>query len=57
MDERDVVIQGMRKEQEKMKRKIDQLENELWRLREGLKKLLEKYGGGQKAEERKDGRA
>jgi len=57
MDERDVVIQGMRKEQEKMKRKIDQLENELWRLREGMKKLLEKYGGGQKTEERKDGRA
>lgn len=57
MDERDVVIQGMRKEQEKMKRKIDQLENELWRLREGMKKLLEKYGGGQKTEERKDGSA
>ena len=57
MDERDVVIQGMRKEQEKMKRKIDQLENELWRLREGMKKLLDKHGGGQETEERKDGRA
>jgi predicted RNase H-like nuclease (RuvC/YqgF family) len=47
MDERDLVIQELRKEQDKLLRKIDNLENELWRIKRGLKNFLDKYDKSQ----------